>query len=109
MRYGGWVIVPLMAASLWGQSNANKGNISGLARDTTGNPLPDPTVVALNTGTGALREAHTHERRHYRFSSIDACAYDSRLKELPPSAGVELAVVKPGRRLAVDVKAARQS
>ena len=106
MRYGGWVIVPLMAASLWGQSNANKGNISGLVRDTTGNPLPDATVVALNTGTGALREAHTNERGYYRFSSIDAGAYDFRVEALSVSVGLKNVVVNAGGWVEVDVKVA---
>src|SRR5437016_1259242 len=106
MTYKRGLILLLLATSLLGQSNANKGNISGLVRDSTGNPLAEAIVVALNTGTGAQREAHTNDSGYYLFGSIDAGAYDFKVDA--PSGSVELkdVVVNAGGWVEVDVRMA---
>ena len=100
------VVVYLAAAYLMAQGNANKGSISGLVLDSTGNPVPGATVVAMNTETGALREARTNNAGYYQFASIDPGPYDFKVEALSVEVGINNVFVNGGGTVEVDVKVA---
>jgi uncharacterized membrane protein len=100
------LVVYLVATWLMAQGNANKGSISGLVLDSTGNPVPGATVVAMNTETGALRETSTNNRGYYQFAGIEAGAYDFKVAAFSVEVGINNVFVNGGGTVEVDVKVA---
>jgi len=100
------LLVNLFSACLMAQGNANKGSISGLVLDSTGNPVAGATVVAMNTETGALREARTNNAGYYQFANIDPGPYDFKVEALSVEVGMNNVFVNGGGNVEVDVKVA---
>ncbi len=64
------------AACLWGQADANKGQISGTVQDPKGALVPNAKVTVRNVGTGLVRSLTTNEQGQYRAVLLDPGAYE---------------------------------
>lgn len=61
--------------ALWGQANANKGQITGTVYDANQAVIPNATVKIQNTATGLERELKTNGEGQYRAILLDPGEY----------------------------------
>src|SRR5713101_3177067 len=66
----------LLAASMWAQLSANKGEIIGTVFDPNQAVVPGATVRIKNTSTGANRELTTNDQGQFRAVLLDPGQYD---------------------------------
>ena len=69
-------VLLLCAAMLFGQADANKGQIVGTVYDMKQAAVPDATVKIRNTGTGSMRELKTSGAGQYRAVQLDPGQYE---------------------------------
>src|SRR5215472_14486209 len=70
-------LLPLLcAAAVFGQADANKGQIFGTVYDSKQSAVPEATVKIRNTGTGLVRDLKTNTGGQYRAVQLDPGAYD---------------------------------
>ncbi|MEZ5403422.1 MAG: carboxypeptidase regulatory-like domain-containing protein [Bryobacteraceae bacterium] len=68
-------VVLFLAAALWAQSDANKGQISGTVFDANQAVVPNAGVKVKNTATGLEREMKTGETGQFRAVLLDPGPY----------------------------------
>jgi hypothetical protein len=61
---------------LWGQADANKGQIAGTVYDPNQAVVPDAKVTIKNSQTGVTRQINTNETGQFRAVLLDAGVYD---------------------------------
>ncbi|MCC6363320.1 MAG: TonB-dependent receptor [Bryobacterales bacterium] len=66
----------LFAAMLFGQADANKGQIVGTVFDANHAAVPDATIKITNTATGLVRELKTSGIGQYRAVQLDPGQYN---------------------------------
>ncbi|MFN7923209.1 MAG: carboxypeptidase regulatory-like domain-containing protein [Bryobacteraceae bacterium] len=65
-----------LSAALLAQTDANKGQISGVVLDANQAVIPNVPVKVRNTATGLERQMNTNEAGQYRAVLLDPGAYD---------------------------------
>jgi hypothetical protein len=77
MRRLSLLLVFLLAGlAAWGQSDANKGQITGTIVDPNNAVVPNAKIRVKNTATGATRELTSGAEGQYRAVLLDAGTYD---------------------------------
>jgi hypothetical protein len=56
-------------------AQVNKGNLTGVVRDSSGAVVPGATLRLVNVGTGAVRSETTGQEGIYRFMLLDLGMY----------------------------------
>ena len=64
-----------LSVSIFGQSQANTGNIEGRVTDPNGASVPNVTVTASNLATGLQKNAVTNDEGVYRIAFLPPGAY----------------------------------
>ncbi|HLH00930.1 MAG TPA: carboxypeptidase regulatory-like domain-containing protein [Bryobacteraceae bacterium] len=64
------------ALAVWGQADANKGQIAGTVYDPNQAVVPNAKVTIKNTATGALRDVTSNDSGQFRAVLLDPGAYD---------------------------------
>src|SRR4051812_1944057 len=76
-----WVIcLALFTAIMFGQTDANKGSITGVVTDGTGAPLPDAKVLAIQTASGLERETVSGRDGQFRLGYLLPGSYEVRIE-----------------------------
>ncbi len=76
MKNTTWILALLVCpALLFGQSNANKGQIVGTVTDQRQGVIPNAKAVVVNTATSAQREQSTDNEGRFRFLALDPGIY----------------------------------
>jgi len=70
------VFILLCAIAAWGQSDANKAQLSGTVLDPNGAVVPNASVKIRNTGTSLLRELKSNEVGQFRAVQLDPGRYE---------------------------------
>ena len=70
------LLVVLHPASLAAQSNATDGALDGFVRDSDAGSIATAKVIAVNLGTGQVREAATDRSGYYRFPLLQVGDYE---------------------------------
>lgn len=76
MRLRNLALVLCVVALLWGQADANKGQIVGTVYDPKQAVVPGATVRIKNVGTGFTRELKTNEVGQFRAVALDPGTYE---------------------------------
>jgi hypothetical protein len=77
MKYPLGIILMLLAAvSLFGQADANKGQISGTVFDPKGSVVPNAKIRIQNTGNASVRELTSGAEGQFRAILLDPGTYD---------------------------------
>ncbi|MDW8355853.1 MAG: carboxypeptidase regulatory-like domain-containing protein [Bryobacterales bacterium] len=76
MRLRNLALVVWAGALLWGQADANKGQIVGIVYDPKQAVVPGATVRIKNLGTGFTRELKTNEFGQFRAVALDPGTYE---------------------------------
>ena len=71
-----FVLILTMAAGVFAQSDANKGQIAGTVLDPNQAVVPNAKVKVQNTGTGLVRELSSGSDGVFRAILLDADTYD---------------------------------
>src|SRR5215467_6334797 len=91
MRQIAFVLMALfISLNLWGQADANKGQIAGTVYDTSQAVVPGVMITIKNTATGATRTLMTNEVGEFRAVLLDPGTYEVTAEK----AGFSQAVLK---------------
>src|SRR5215470_10411450 len=69
------------SVSLWGQADANKGQIAGTVFDPNQAVVPAAAIAIKNAATGATRDLMSNEVGEFRAVLVDPGSYEVRVNK----------------------------
>lgn len=103
-----WPLVLAATALLAGPAAAqtSTGSIRGTVTDSAGAPLVGADVVALNTASGAQRNATTNSRGFYSLSGLTPARYQLTVRQIGSAPAARSVQVQVGQTLTLDIRLA---